>query len=118
MLLLRAIRGPLRRVLHSPELQLHRGLLLFLLQRVLSSVPCRRRLQLRLGFAKRIQCLCGRVVLAKAAPVFLQATCLARTTTNQVIGLGIARILRRMQIKVVIRGMFIIIVLKKFHLVR
>jgi hypothetical protein len=32
------------RVLHSPELQSHRGLLLVLLQRVLSSVPRRRRL--------------------------------------------------------------------------
>jgi hypothetical protein len=50
--------------------------------------------------------------------VFLQATCLARTATNQVIGLGIDHILRRMQIKVAIRGMFIIIVLKKFYLVR
>jgi hypothetical protein len=49
--------------------------------------------------------------------VSLQATCLAETATNQVIGLGIVHILRRMQIKVV-RGMFIIIVLKKFYLVR
>jgi hypothetical protein len=56
--------------------------------------------------------------LAKAAPVFLQATCLAGTATNQAISLGIVRILRRMQIKVVVRGMFITIVLKKFHLVR
>jgi hypothetical protein len=39
MLLLRAIRGPLRRVLRSPELQLHRGLLFVLLQRVLSFTP-------------------------------------------------------------------------------
>jgi hypothetical protein len=38
--------------------------------------------------------------------------------TNQVIGLGIVHILRRIPIKVVIRGMFITIVLKKFHLVR
>jgi hypothetical protein len=50
--------------------------------------------------------------------VFLQATCLAITATNQVIGLGIVCILRRMQIKVAVRGMFITIVLKKFHLVR
>jgi hypothetical protein len=50
--------------------------------------------------------------------VFLQATCLARTATSRVIGLGIVLILRRMQIKVVIRGMFIIIALKKFPLVR
>jgi hypothetical protein len=50
--------------------------------------------------------------------VSLQATYLAGTTTNQVIGLGIVHILRRMQIKVAVRGMFIIIVLKKFHLVR
>jgi hypothetical protein len=85
---------------------------------VLSSIPRRRRLQLRLGFAKHIQCLCQRVVLAKATPVSLQATCLAGTATNQVIGLGIIHILRRMQIKVAVRGMFIIIVLKKFHLVR
>jgi hypothetical protein len=57
------------------------------------------------------------VVLAKAAPVSLQATCLTGTATNQVIGLGTVHILRR-QIKVAVRGMFIIIVLKKFHLVR
>jgi hypothetical protein len=50
--------------------------------------------------------------------VSLQATCLAGTATNQVIGLGIVHILRRMQIKVAVRGMFIIIVLKKFYLVR
>jgi hypothetical protein len=50
--------------------------------------------------------------------VSLQATCLARTATNQIIRLGIAYILRRMQIKVAVRGMLIIIVLKKFHLVR
>jgi hypothetical protein len=50
--------------------------------------------------------------------VSLPATCLAGTATNQVIGLGIAHILRRIPIKVVVRGMFIIIVLKKFHLVR
>jgi hypothetical protein len=118
MLLLRTARGPLRQVLHSPELQLHRGLLLTLLPQVLSSVPRRRRLQLRLGFTKHIHCLCQRVVLAKVAPVSLQATCLAGTTTNQIISLGIVHILRRMQIKVAIRGMFIIIVLKKFHLVR
>jgi hypothetical protein len=118
MLLLRAVRGPLRRVLHSPELQLHRELLLVLLQRVLSSVPHRRRLRPRLGFAKRIQFLFLRVVLAKVAPVFLQATCLAGTATSQVIGLGIVLILRRMQIKVAVRGMFITIVLKKFHLMR
>jgi hypothetical protein len=85
---------------------------------VLSSVPRKRRPQPRLGFVKHIQSLFRRVVLAKAAPVFLQAICLAGTATNQVIGLGIARILRRMQIKVVVRAMFIIIVLKKFHLVR
>jgi hypothetical protein len=118
MLLLRIARGPLRRVLHSPELQLHQGILLSLLPQVLSSVSRRRRLQLRLGFAKHIQCLYQRVVQAKAAPVFLQATCLARTATNQVIGSGIVHILRRMQIKVAVRGMFIIIVLKKFHPVR
>jgi hypothetical protein len=118
MLLLRAARGPLRWVLPSPELQLYRGLLLILLQWVLSSVLRRRRLQLRLGFTKRIQFLCRRVVLAKAALVFLQAICLARTITNQVIRLGIAHILKRIKIKVAVRGMFIIIVLKKFHLVR
>jgi hypothetical protein len=56
--------------------------------------------------------------MGKAAPVSLQVICLARTATNQVIGLGIVHILRRMQTKVVVRGMFIIIVLKKFHLVR
>jgi hypothetical protein len=50
--------------------------------------------------------------------VSLQATCLVGTATNQVIGLGIVHIPRRMQIKVVIRGMFSITVLKKFHLVR
>jgi hypothetical protein len=50
--------------------------------------------------------------------VFLQATCLAETATSQVIRLGIVLILRRMQIKVAIRGMFITIVLKKFHLMR
>jgi hypothetical protein len=71
-----------------------------------------------MAFAKHIQCLCQRVVLVKVAPVSLQATCLAGTVTNQVIGLGIVHILRRMQIKVAVRGMFIIIVLKKFHLVR
>jgi hypothetical protein len=85
---------------------------------VLSSVPRRRRLQLRLDFAKLIQCLCQRIALVKAAPVSLPATCLAGTTINQVIGLGIVHILRRIPIKVVVRGMFIIIVLKKFHLVR
>jgi hypothetical protein len=85
---------------------------------VLSFVPRRRRLQPRLGFVKCIQFLFQRTALAKAAPVFLQATYLARIATNQVIGLGIARILRRMQIKVAIRGMFITIVLKKFHLAR
>jgi hypothetical protein len=118
MLLLRAARGPLRWVLHSPELQLHRELLLVLLQRVLSSVPHRKRLQPRLDFAKRIQFLFRRAALAKAALVFLQATCLAGTVTYQVIVLEIAHILRRMQIKVAVRGMFITIVLKKFHLVR
>jgi hypothetical protein len=85
---------------------------------VLSSVPRRRRLQPRLGFERLIQFLFLRVVLAKAALVFLQATCLARTATNQVIGLGIVLILRRMQIKVAVRGMFITIVLKKFSRVR
>jgi hypothetical protein len=50
--------------------------------------------------------------------VFLQATCPTGTTTNQVIGPGIVLILRRMQIKVAVRGMFITIVLKKFHLAR
>jgi hypothetical protein len=50
--------------------------------------------------------------------VSLPATCLAGTAINQVIGLGIFHILRRIPIKVVVRGMFIIIVLKKFHLVR
>jgi hypothetical protein len=85
---------------------------------VLSSVPHRRRLQPRLGFARLIQFFFLRVALAKAAPVFLQATCLAGTTTSQVIGLGIVLILRRIQIKVAIRGTFITIVLKKFHLVR
>jgi hypothetical protein len=58
------------------------------------------------------------VILAKAAPVSLPATCLAGTATNQVIGLEIVHIPRRIPIKVVVRGMFIIIVLKKFHLVR
>jgi hypothetical protein len=114
MLLLRAVRGPWRWVFHSPELQLHRGLLLALLQWVLSSVPHRRRLPQRLGFTRLIQFLFLRVVLAKAAPVFLQVTCLAGTATYQVIGLGIALILGRMQINVAIRGTFIIIAMKRF----
>jgi hypothetical protein len=118
MLLLRAVRGPLRRVLHSPELQLHRGLPLVHLPRMLSSVPRRRSLQLKLGFTRHIQCLCQKVVLVKAALVSLPATCLARTVTKQVIGPGTVHILRRMPIKVAVRGMFIIIALKKFHLVR
>jgi hypothetical protein len=108
----------LEAVLHNPELQLHQGLLLTLLPQVLSSVPRKRRRQLRLGFTKHISWLCLRVVLVKATQMSLQATCLAGTTTNQVIGLGIVHILRRMQIKVAVRGMFIIIVLKKFHLVK
>jgi hypothetical protein len=118
MLLLRTVRGPLRQVLYSSELQLHRGLLLILLQQVLSSVPCKRRLQSRLVFARLIQFLFLRVVLVKIALVFLQAIFLARTATNQVIGPGIARILRRMQTKVPGRAKLITIVLKKFHLVR
>jgi hypothetical protein len=50
--------------------------------------------------------------------VFLQVTCLAGIAISRVIGLGSALILRRMQIKVAIRGKFIILALKKFHLVR
>jgi hypothetical protein len=85
---------------------------------VLSSVPRRRRLQSRLVFARLIQFLFLRVVLVKPALVFLQATCLAGTATNQVIGPGIVRILRRMQTKVPSKAKLITIVLKKFHLVR
>jgi hypothetical protein len=85
---------------------------------VLSSVPRRRRLQPRLGFVRLIQFLFLRVILAKAALVSLQVTCLARAATSQVIGLGSALILRRMKIKVAVRGKFIILALKKFHLVR
>jgi hypothetical protein len=85
---------------------------------VLSSVPRRRRLQPRLGFARLIQFLFLRVILAKAAPVFLQVTCLAGIATSRVIGLGIALILRRMQIKVAIRDKFIILALKRFLRVR
>jgi hypothetical protein len=117
MLLLRAVRGPLRWVLHSSELQLHQGLLLVLLQWVLSFVPRRRRLQPRLCFVRLIQFLFLRVILAKA-PVSLQVTCLAGIATNRVIGLGSALILRRMQIKVAVRVKFIILALKKFHRVR
>jgi hypothetical protein len=43
---------------------------------------------------------------------------LAGNATSQVIGLGSALILRRMQIKVAVRGKFIILALKKFHRVR
>jgi hypothetical protein len=50
--------------------------------------------------------------------VFLQVTCLVGTAISQVIGLGIAIILRRMQIKVAVRGTFIIIALKRFPRVR
>jgi hypothetical protein len=85
---------------------------------VLSSVPRRRRLQSRLVFTRLIQFLFLRVVLVKAAPVFLQVICLVGTATNQVIGLGIAHSLRRMQTKVPDRAKLITIVLKKFHLVR
>jgi hypothetical protein len=80
--------------------------------------PRRRRLQSRLVFARHIQFHFPRVVLVKAAPVFLLVKFPARTATKRAIGPGIAHILRRMQIKVAIRGMFITIVLKKFHLVR
>jgi hypothetical protein len=118
MLLLRAARGPLRRALHSPELQLHRRLLLVLLQWVLSFIPRKRRLQSRLGFARLIQFLFLRVVLVKAAPVFLLVTCPTRIAISLVIGPGIALILRRMQTKVPGRGKLITIALKKFHLVR
>jgi hypothetical protein len=48
----------------------------------------------------------------------LQVACHARIATSQVTGLGIALILRRMQIKVAVRGKFIILVLKRFPLVR
>jgi hypothetical protein len=80
--------------------------------------PRRRRLQPRLGFTRLIQFLFLRVVLAKVALVFLQVTCLARTATSQVIGLGIVLIRRRMQIKVAVRGTFIILALKRFPRVR
>jgi hypothetical protein len=85
---------------------------------VLGSIPRKRRLQLRLGFARPIQFLFLRVILARAAPVFLQVTCLAGFAISWVIGLGSALILRRMQIKVAVGGKFIILALKKFHLVR
>jgi hypothetical protein len=85
---------------------------------VLSSVPRKRRLQPRLGFARLIQFLFLRVILSKAAPVFLQVTCLAGIATSQVIRLGIVLILRRIQIKVAVRGTFIILALKRFHQVR
>jgi hypothetical protein len=85
---------------------------------MLSFIPYRRRLQPRLGFARLIQFLFRRVILAKTAPVFLQVTCLARIATSRVIGLGIVLILRRIQIKVAVRGKFITLALKKFHLVR
>jgi hypothetical protein len=71
-----------------------------------------------LGFARPIQFLFLRVLLTKVAPVFFQVTCLAGTATSRVIGLGIVLILRRMQIKVAVRGKFIILALKRFHLVR
>jgi uncharacterized protein (DUF2062 family) len=85
---------------------------------VLSFVPHKKKLQPRLGFARLIQFLFLRVILAKAAPVSLQVTCCAGITTSWVIRLGNALILRRMQIKVAIRGKFIILALKKFYLVR
>jgi hypothetical protein len=85
---------------------------------VLSSVPRRRRLEPRLGFARLIQFLFLRVILVKVALVFLQVTCLAGIAISWAIELGSALILRRMQIKVAIRGKFIILALKKFHLVR
>jgi hypothetical protein len=78
--------------------------------------PRRRRLQL--GFARLIQFLFLRVILAKAAPMFLQVTCLAGIATSRVFRLGIVLILRRIQIKVAIRGTFIILALKRFHRVR
>jgi hypothetical protein len=71
-----------------------------------------------LGFARLIQFLFLRVILAKVAPMSLQVACHARIATSQVTGLGIALILRRMQIKVAVRGKFIILVLKRFPLVR
>jgi hypothetical protein len=97
---------------------LDQGLLFILLQQVLSSVPRRRRLPSRLGFARLIQFLFVRVILAKAALVSLQVTYRAGIATSQVIGLGSALILRRMQIKGGIWGMFIILALKIFPLVR
>jgi hypothetical protein len=51
MLLLRIVRGPLRRVFHSLKLQLHRGLLLILLQRVLSSIP-QKKAPIKTSFRK------------------------------------------------------------------
>jgi hypothetical protein len=50
--------------------------------------------------------------------VFLLAICLAGIATSQVIGPGTVRTLRKMSIKVVVRGMLTITALKKFHLVR
>jgi hypothetical protein len=86
---------------------------------VLSSIPHKRRLPSRLGFGRLIQFLFLRVILAKAARVSLQVTCRARIATSHVIRLGIsALILRRMQIKVAVRGKFIILVLKISCLVR
>jgi hypothetical protein len=75
-------------------------------------------LLLRLGFVRLIQFLFLRVILAKAALVSLQVTCHARIAISQVIRLGSALILRRMQIKVAVWGKFIILALKIFPLVR
>jgi hypothetical protein len=85
---------------------------------VLSSIPRRRRLLPILGFIRLIQFFFQRVILAKVAPVSLQVTCRAGIATSWVIGLGSVLILRRMQIKVAVKGKFIILALKKFPLVR
>jgi hypothetical protein len=80
--------------------------------------PHKRRLPSRLGFTRLIQFLFLRVILAKAAPVSLQVTCCAGIATRQVIELGSALILRRMQIKVAVWGKFITLALKISPLVR
>jgi hypothetical protein len=75
--------------------------------------PSQKKAPIKTGFRRLIQFLFLRVILAKAAPVSLQVTCHARIATSQVIRLGIsALILRRMQIKVAVRGKFIILALK------
>jgi hypothetical protein len=118
ILSLRAAKGPLRRVLRSLGLQLHLGLSLAHLLRIPSFVHHRRSLLPKLGSTRLIQSLCQREILVRVAPVFLPATCLAGTATSQAIGPGTVLILRRMSTKVAVRGMLIITVLRKSHLVR